>query len=81
MQKIQIFYGGPVTFVFICFWVVVVKNGFRLLYHETLKSTIIYLKNELEKSGEFLNAETNLEKLNVNLIIIGWVCSKMGEIF
>ena len=67
-------------FVVTCFWVVVVKNGSSLLDHWTLKSTI-YLKNELMKWGDFLHADTNLGKLNVNIIIIGWVCSKIGEPF
>ena len=31
------------------------------------------------KWSDFLHADTNLGKLNVNLTIIGWVCSKMGE--
>ena len=29
----------------------------------------------------FLHADTNLGKLNVNLIIIGWTWSEMGETF
>ena len=28
---------------------------------------------------DFLHSDTNLGKLSLNLIIIGWVCSKMGE--
>ena len=42
------------------FWVVVIKNGHRLLGHGTLKS-------------DFLHAVTNLGKIKVTLIIIGWV--------
>ena len=33
------------------------------------------------KWSYFLYADTNLGKLNVNLMIIGWVCLKMGETF
>ena len=33
------------------------------------------------KWAEFLHADTNLGKPNVNLIIIGWACLKMGESF
>ena len=33
------------------------------------------------KWAHFLHADTNLGKLNVDLIIIGWVCSKMDETF
>ena len=42
------------------FWVVVIKNGHRLLGHGALKS-------------DFLHADTNLGKIKVTLIIIGWV--------
>ena len=40
MQKIQIFYGDPVMFVVVCFWVVVAENGCGLLDQGTLKSAI-----------------------------------------
>ena len=33
------------------------------------------------KWPEFLHADTNLGKLNVYLIIVGWVCSKMAKTF
>ena len=33
------------------------------------------------KLADFLHGDTNLGKQNVNLIIIGWVCSKMAEAF
>ena len=33
------------------------------------------------KWADILHAEANLGKLNVNLIIIRWGCSKMGEIY
>ena len=76
MQKIQILYRVPVMFVVTCFWVVVVKNGCGLLRN----SKICYISkmiwwNELI----FLHADKNLGKINVNVIIVGWVCSKMGE--
>ena len=45
------------------------------------KICFIYLNNELMKWADFLNAVTNLGKLNVNLIIIGSVSSKMGGPF
>ena len=45
------------------------------------KICFIYLKNELMKWADFLHANTNLGKINFNLLIIGWVCSKMGETF
>ena len=40
MQKIQILYSVPVMFVVTCFWLVVVKNGYDLLDHGTLKSAV-----------------------------------------
>ena len=33
------------------------------------------------KKCDFLHAHRNLGKLNLNLVIIGWLCSKMGETF
>ena len=33
------------------------------------------------KGTDFLHADTNLGKLGVNSIIIGWICSKVGETF
>ena len=33
------------------------------------------------KLADFLHGDTDLGKQNVNLIIIGWVCSKMAEAF
>ena len=50
------------------FWVVVIKNGHRLLGHGALKS-------------DFLHADTNLGKIKVTLIIIGWVWSTMVRPF
>ena len=82
MQNIQIFFGGPVMFAVTCYWMVLVKNGRSVLDHRTLKSAIyIYLKNELMKWADFLHADTNLGKLNVNLIIIGWGWPKVGNTF
>ena len=40
-----------------------------------------YLKKEVRHEVDFLNADTNLGKLNVNLIIVAWVSLKMGETF
>ena len=37
MQNIKILYGIPIMFDVTCFWMVVVKNGRRLLKHEILK--------------------------------------------
>ena len=73
MQNIQILYGVPVMFV-VSFWVIVVKNGCGLLDQGILKSAITQ-----ESFDEMSN--TNLGKINVNLIIIGWVCSKQGGTF
>ena len=92
VQNIQIFHGCPVMSIVTCCyihvwcWVVVVKNGHRLLDLSTLKSTIyiyiyiyIYIpRMNCWKEATFLHADTNLGKLSVNLII---GCSKMGKIF
>ena len=40
---------------------------------------LLYLKNELMKWADFLHADTNLGKLKVTLIILGWACSKTGR--
>ena len=50
-----------------CFW----WKWLILLDHRTLKSAIISRKNWWKY--------INLGKLNVNLIIIEWLCSKMGK--
>ena len=57
---------------------VVIKNGHGLLDRGTLKSAVH--KNELMNWADFLHADTNLGKLKVTLIIIGWAWSKMGEV-
>ena len=53
-----------VCFVVTCFWVIVVKNGSCLLDHDS-KIMIFYML-----------LQTDSGKLNVKLIIIGWLCSK-----
>ena len=40
---------------------------------------MLNLKSESVNWADFLHADTNLWKLKVTLIIIGWVWSKMGE--
>ena len=58
-------------FVASCFWVVVIKNGCSVLDHGNKKPDIylsIYLSIYLV---DFLHPDTNLGKLNVNLIITG----------
>ena len=57
----------------------VFKNVNGLLGLGTLKYKI-YLKNELMKSADFFNVDTNLGKLKVSLIVIGWAWSKTGEV-
>ena len=83
MQNIQILYRVPVILVVPCFWVVVVKNRCGLLDQGNLNLLyllyLLYLKNDLMKWSDFLHADANLGELNINLIIIGWVCSKMSE--
>ena len=59
-----------------CFWKAVVKNGHNLLDHGTL----LYISQELMRSA-VLNTDTNLGKLNVNLIIIARLCSKWARLF
>ena len=54
------------------------RNRHGLFGLGTVKSAV-YFKNELMKSADFLCADTNLGKLIVTLIIIGWAQSKMGE--
>ena len=56
----------------------VFKNVNGLLGLGTLKYKI-YLKNELMKSADFFNVDTNLGKLKVSLIVIGWAWSKNGR--
>ena len=54
MQNIQVFCQCLVMFADVyCFWVVVVKNGCRLLGHRT------HVKNELTKWSDFLPGDTN----------------------
>ena len=48
MQNIQIFYWVPIMFVVTCFWLAVVRNGFSLLDHGTLKYAVSQ-ENELIK--------------------------------
>ena len=57
----------------------VFKNVNGLLGLGTLKYKI-YLKNELMKSADFFNVDTNLGKLKVSLIVVGWAWSKTGEV-
>ena len=57
----------------------VFKNVNGLLGLGTLKYKI-YLKIELMKSADFFNVDTNLGKLKVSLIVIGWAWSKTGEV-
>ena len=78
MQNIQILYRVSVMFVVTCFCVIVDKNRCGLLGI----SKICYISRMIWwEWAEFLHADTNLGKLNVDLIIIGWVCSKMDETF
>ena len=53
---------------------VVIKNGCGLLGLGTLN--LLHLKNESMNWANFLHAVTNLGKLKVTLIIIGWAWSK-----
>ena len=80
MQKIQILYGISVMFVVTCFSVVVVKKGRRSLDHRTMKSAVSQ-ENELIKWADFFACWYKFSKANVNLIIVGWVWSKMGKTF
>ena len=41
----------------------------------------MHLKNKLIKWPDFLHADTNVGKLNVNLTFDGWAYSKMGKTF
>ena len=68
MQIVQILYRVSVMFVVTCFWVVVVKNGWGLLRNSAIKSAIksAYLKNGFMNLANFLHADTNLGKVNVN---------------
>ena len=84
MQNIQLFYGGPVMLLVshnrcYLFWVAVVKNRCSLLDHGI--ENLLYLKNELMEWTDFLHTDANLGKLTINLRIIGWVYSEMGETF
>ena len=54
----------------------VVKNGFLGL--RTLKSAVF--QEWMMKWADFLHADTNLGKLKVTLIIIGWVWSKKDQL-
>ena len=56
---------------------VVVKKGDGLLGLGTLKS--IVSQEWIDELGWFLHADTNLGKVKVTLIIIGWAWSKMGK--
>ena len=40
----------------------------------------MYLRNELMKWADFFHADTNLGKLRVTLVIIGWVKNEWGLI-
>ena len=42
-------------------------------------NNLLYLKSEPMSWAHLLDADTNLWKLKLTLIIIGWVWSKMGE--
>ena len=78
LLHLQIFYDSPVMFVVTCFLVVVVKNGSSLSDYGTLKSAIYISRMNWWNELIFLYADSNLGKLNVNLIIIRWICSKYG---
>ena len=58
------------------FWMVVIENGRGLVGLRTLKSAVSQPMNW----ADFLHADTNLWKLKITLIIIGWVWSKMGKV-
>ena len=58
------------------FWMVVIENGRGLVALRTLKSAVSQPMNW----ADFLHADTNLWKLKITLIIIGWVWSKMGKV-
>ena len=68
-------------FAVTCFWVVVVKNGCSVLDHTTLKSAIYISQEWIDELSNFLHADTNLGKLNVNLIFIGWAWPELGKTF
>ena len=42
-------------------------------------NNLLHLKSEPMSWAHLLDADTNLWKLKLTLIIIGWVWSKMGE--
>ena len=42
---------------------------------------LLNLKNEYIKWADLLHADTNLGKIKVSLIIIGWTCSKICKTF
>ena len=56
---------------------VVVRNGHGLLVLGTLKSAVS--QEWIDEIADFLHADSNLGKLKVTLIIIGWAWSKMSE--
>ena len=56
---------------------VVIKNGCSLLGLGILN--LLYVKNESINWADFLHAGTNLQKLKLALISIGWVWSEMSE--
>ena len=80
MQNIQIFYLIQLysCYLFLGSWGQKRAQPFRSW---NSKICHIYLKNILMKWADFLHTDTNSRKRNVNLIIIGWVCSKIGETF
>ena len=55
----------------------VVENGCSLLGLGTLKSAVS--QEWIDEMSWYLPAHTNLGKLNITSIIIGWACSKIGE--
>ena len=56
---------------------VVIKNGCSLLGLGILN--LLYVKNESMNWADCLHAGTNLQKLKLALISIGWVWSEMSE--
>ena len=58
------------------FVVGMVKNGCDQSGHWNLKLT--YLKSECMEWTDFLHAGANSGKLKIDLMIFGWVFSKMG---
>ena len=80
VQNIQILYWVRVIFVVTYLWVVVVKNACGLLDQGTLKCAVSQ-ESESIKWIKFFAWWYKLRKANGNLVVIGWVWSKMGKNF